>query len=156
MGKNLQLSGVGGWLALLILGLILFGPLAGLARLIEEIRSTEKAFPNLITNTTWLHYKQLSWLVLAVIVAISISAGYRLWKIHSYKSVRFAIIAIWIVGPIGILAHTVVAVITFGPMAAEDLLPQMAAAVFKSCIIVTAWTLYLIYSVRVKNTYLKW
>lgn len=153
MEKNSQLLGVGGWLALLVLGLTILGPLMGLGRISQEFESVEKTYPHLVANAAWIQHKQLSWLVFAATAAVSISAGYRLWKIHTSKSVRFAIVALWITGPLGNLAYLFVAAITFGTSIAAEMLPEIIGTFIGSCIVATIWTAYLNRSERVRNTY---
>lgn len=153
MSNTQQLSGVGGWLSLVVVGLIILGPLLGLGRLTEELRSAEEAFPNLASNSAWHTYKQLAWTIFAATVAISISAGYRLWKIHIYESVRFAILALWLAGPAGQLAYIVAALFSFGLTTGKTALPEILVGLIGSCVVAGIWTAYLLRSARVKNTY---
>jgi hypothetical protein len=141
-----SLVGVGGWLTLLIVVLTILGPLRGLSQMINEFQATEKAFPNLAANAAWLQYKQISWMIFAITAAISISAGYRLWKIHVHKSVRFAILALWLVGPVGNTAYIIAAVVSFGSIASADMLPDMVGSLIGSGIVAVIWTAYLIRS----------
>lgn len=152
MTKNSQLVGVGGWLVLLIVGLTILGPLVGFGRMIDEIEMAEKQFPSLLSNAAWHQYKQISWNVFVVTVAISISAGYRLWKIHVKESVSFAIIALWLAGPIGNIAQIIIIGISFGlnTNTINKAIPSFIASVIPAGL----WTAYLLCSVRVKNTYM--
>lgn len=117
MLKNQYIAGIGGWLLFLILILMLFAPATGLERLTNEFQDAEKKFPLLAGNTQWVHYKQVSWLIFAVTVAVGFSAGYRLWKIHAAESVRFAILALWVSGPLGNFLYLVATLLIFGSRA---------------------------------------
>ena len=153
MAKNEYLAGIGGWLGFLIVGLMILGPLVGLGRLFGEFSDAERQFPQLVVNTRWSNYKQASWLILAVSVAISFSAGYRLWKIHFSESVRFAIVALWLSGPFGNLLYLTTTVVVFGSQTMSSALPEMLGGIIGSCIAAGIWTAYLVRSVRVQNTY---
>ena len=153
MTKNQNLSGIGGWLGFLIISLMVLGPLAGLGKLMNEFQDAERQFPQLITNPQWLNYKQFSWLILTIAAALSISAGYRLWKIHFSESVRFAILALWLSGPLGNFLYFTAAVIVFGSQTMANALPEMLGGILGSCIAAGIWTAYLMRSIRVQNTY---
>lgn len=151
--KNIKdFSGIGGWLSILIVIMIL-SPLSVIQRFINEFSKTEKIYPQLVVNAQWLQYKQISWLIIVFSIAFSFTAGYRLWKFHFPNSVLFAIIALWISGPLGNLLHTVTAIALFGSQALSVALPEMFGGIIGSCIGAGIWTAYLVRSSRVKNTY---
>ncbi len=153
MPKNQYISGIGGWLLFLIVILMVLGPATGLGRLTNEIQDVEKKFPALAVNLQWTHYKQASWLILAASAAIGFSAGYRLWKIHAAESVRFAIVALWLAGPLGNLCFLVASLLIFGLRANASVMPGMLGVIMASCIAAGIWTAYLMRSLRVRNTY---
>lgn len=153
MAKNQYVSGVGGWLRLLIVGLMVLGPLMGLGSLANEFHDAEKQFPQVVTNIQWSIYKLTSWLIFATLAAISFSAGYRLWQIHSSESVRFAILALWLAGPVGNLLYVVSALVIFGAQLGGNGLANMTGGLIGSCVAAGIWTAYLKRSVRVRNTY---
>lgn len=153
MPTNESIAGIGGWLGFLIVSLMILSPLAGLGRLFGEISVAEIQYPQLVANTQWSNYKQASWLILALSVAISFSAGNRLWKSHFSESVRFAILALWISGPLGNLLHLTTAVVVMGSQAMSSAFPEMLGGIIGSCIPAGVWTAYLMRSVRVRNTY---
>lgn len=156
MAKNSYLSGIGGWLTLLIVGLMALGPLIGFGRLSNEFRDSLERYPQLAQSSEWRTYEQASWLIFAVTVAIGISAGYRLWKIHAPDSVRFAILALWLIGPVTTILYFLPLVILFGSQAAAKALPEAIGSFVASCIVAGIWTAYLTRSVRVGNTYKTW
>ncbi|WP_018719510.1 DUF2569 family protein [Arhodomonas aquaeolei] len=152
MKNNSHLVGVGGWLLLLTVGLTILGPLMGLGRLAGEFQAAEKMNPGLATSSQWLQYKEYSWWVAGIAAVISFCAGYRLWKIHAVESVRFAVLALWIIGPGATIAQAVVMVIVFGGRAATAG-PKMVGGLLGSLIVASIWTAYLLRSRRVQNTY---
>jgi len=148
-----SIHGIGGWLVLLIGGMMIFGPLFQLGNISNEFRDALEKYPQLAGNSQWQNYKQVSWIIFMASASISFAAGYRLWKIHRPESVRFAIIANWLVGPLQNALYIVFAAIIFGTRSGGDAIAQMITSVIISCISAGIWTAYLIRSVRVKNTY---
>lgn len=76
-------SGVGGWLLVLVSGLIFLGPLAGLVgagRINTAVTSAELWYPNLLTVAAWDAYKFSTWLVFALVSGLGIYAGIGLLK----------------------------------------------------------------------------
>lgn len=147
------LKGVGGWLELLIVGLIVVGPWLGFGRMTDEYASAEKQLPSLVTHAAWIQYKQLSWCVFALTAALSITAGYRLWKVHSIDSVRFAVPSLWLAGPGGQVLYFVAAVMSLGMEPAPGMLSALVGSIVASTIAAAIWTAYLLRSQRVRNTY---
>ncbi|NLC24984.1 MAG: DUF2569 domain-containing protein, partial [Oxalobacter sp.] len=83
----------------------------------------------------------------------SILAGYRLYREHEKASVRFAIYAIWLAGPILNLGAILAGILILGmPYAGGGFWQGFVSIVF-SVGIASLWTIYLKRSVRVKNTY---
>jgi hypothetical protein len=152
MTKNSHISGVGGWLGLLIIGLMILGPILGFGRLYGEFRSVDDQFPQFARSPQWQDYKNLSWFIFLVCGAISFISGYRLWKNHVPQSVHFAIVALWVVGPLGNVASMLVARGLFGHHAANAL-SEIASGLISSCLVAAIWTAYLLRSMRVRSTY---
>lgn len=142
-----------GWLGLLVVGLTILGPLSGFGKLSNEFRDALEQFPQLAGNSQWQNYKQMSWLIFTVSAAISFSAGYRLWKIHFPESVRFAILALWLAGPLGNVFYIVIAYLIFGDNLGGSVFAEMIGGTIASCVAAGIWTAYLMRSDRVRNTY---
>jgi hypothetical protein len=153
MAKDPYISGIGGWLALLIVGLMILGPLTGFGRLSEEFRDTLERYPQLTANSQWQNYTQVSWLIFATTASVSFAAGYRLWKVRSPDSVRFAILALWLAGPIGNALYIILGATIFGSAPLENAAAQMVGDIGAACIVAGIWTTYLWRSCRVRNTY---
>lgn len=146
-----DIQGIGGWLLLLIVGLMIIGPLFGLIKISHDIRDAVEKYPQLVGISQWQNFKLATWIIFASSAAISFVAGYRLWKIHSRKSVRFAIIANWLEGPLQNVLYNISAVIIFDTHAGLE--QMITKRVIISCIGAGTWTAYLLLSDRVKNTY---
>lgn len=148
-----ELKGVGGWLTLLIIGLCIMSPLSGFGKLSSDFEMAEKSTPVLLTLNTWADYKQYTWWVFSLSALLSFIAGYRLWKIHSKDSVRFAIIVLWTVNLLKPLGYFFVGYATLGQQAASAATTSLISAGFGGLIMAGIWTMYLMKSRRVKNTY---
>lgn len=153
MAKNPNISGIGGWLSLLIFLLMILGPLGGMGKLSNEFSNAVEQFPLLLSNAQWQNYTQLSWLIFTVLASMQFVAGYRLLKIHTPQSVNFAIIVIWVAGPIGNALYIISAIVIFGNNDNSNAFAQQAGALTASLIAAAIWTAYLLRSVRVINTY---
>jgi len=75
MARNPYMTGVGGWLWLLVFQLTFLNPFLGLGRQLVEFRTIEEQFPMLATNENWQNFKQITWLIFAESASISIAAG---------------------------------------------------------------------------------
>jgi hypothetical protein len=150
---SLYATGVGGWLLILVIGLVALGPLYGLSALMGAIEDAESNAPRLLTLSYWGNFKLTIWSAYCVFAAISISAGYRLWKNHEPQTVRFAIYAVWIIGPLSELVMGLLLPVLFAPIRFADLAPEILGSVLGSAIYAGVWTAYLKRSQRVKNTF---
>lgn len=147
-------AGVGGWLLLLVIGLLVLGPLAGIGKTMQAIEVTERTYPNIIGIPAWVHYKSTGWSLIAMACLVSVAAGWGLLKSRQSGAVQFAIAALWIRGPAVVILDAISATIFLqtgfaeyfsDPSLVGDLLGNFAAA--------TIWTAYLKMSRRVRNTY---
>lgn len=146
--------GVGGWLWLLILGLAIFGPLLAVGQTLQNIEATEKLYPNLVSVPAWVSYKSASWAVIAASCAISIAAGLRLWRGRDPSCVALAMCALWIRGPVTILADSLVtqSFLDFG-VGEYFSDPKTIGTLIGATLTAAVWSLYLRNSRRVRNTY---
>ncbi len=150
--RSPHLKGVGGWLAFLVVSLVLLWPLGGLISIYEGFVNIEQTF-DVTGLASWRQHKTMTWLLFIVSTVTSMLAGYRLYKEHAKESVRFAIYAIWLAGPILNLTAIMAGILILGvPYAGGGFWQGFASIVFSVCI-ASLWTAYLKRSVRVKNTY---
>lgn len=146
------LAGVAGWLALLVFGLMVGGPLMLLGRVSQDIGDAERAETSLIGNVKWDNFKMYTWCLCVALMALSIYTGYMLWKKRGPHVVKAAVINVWVLGPIGGAAlATVPQLLAFGQVyGLNEMIPGMIGTLGPAVL----WTLYLYRSKRVKNTYL--
>jgi hypothetical protein len=148
MSTRAEPAGIGGWLALLIVWMVVFRPVAGVYML-SMMQAASFANPVALENSTWLINTSTFWIVFLVVAALSIYGGLRLWRDRSPAAVRSAIIILWI----------------YSPVAAADLLiaraflegrvpwPNALMTIGINLTIAAVWTVYLKRSRRVRNTY---
>jgi len=147
-----QLHGVGGWLGLLVVGLTVLRPLLGVGRLSGAFSNTESKTPQLASFAPWVSYKAEIWAIFGVVALISFCTGILLFRFKP-SSVRVAILALWIIGPVGAVADIVAVHSSFRSDIASAMTQAMWPSINGSIIAAVIWTAYLLCSERVKNTY---
>lgn len=146
--------GVGGWLWLPIIGLLVLGPLASIGQTMNALEESERLYPAVLRLSAWASYKTAVWTIIAVTCAVSIVAGYRLLKDLRPQTISLAITAFWLRGPITSIldAAAAKAFIGFGIVDYfSD--PRTLGSVLGATITALVWTLYFKWSRRVRNTY---
>lgn len=144
-------SGVGGWLLLLILGLTFLGPLMGAGRINADFMSLENQYPNLKSVAQWGTYKSATWWTFLFVCCLSFYAGLGLIKGRSILAVKRARIILWVIGPLASLILGIfLPVLIFGKSEPD---PQFVGSMIASIIAAAIWTAYLSKSKRVKATY---
>ena len=93
-------TGVGGWLALLIVGLVLVGPLRSVQQLSDSLTALETATPKLVAHPVWNSYKSWAWAVVLSAAALSIFTGARLAISREASVVKYSIASSWLCGPV--------------------------------------------------------
>ncbi|MBF8177835.1 DUF2569 family protein [Herminiimonas contaminans] len=152
MKNNEYICGVGGWLTLLIIIFMVLSPLLGFGSLYGMIKDVESLYSGQLLDSKWASFKQETWIIYAISASVSFAAGYRLLKIHKSESVRFAIIANWLVGPIANVAYVISGALLLN-LRVTDQIHASIGSIAGSCIVASLWTAYLLRSKRVKNTY---
>ena len=144
-------TGIGGWLTLLIAGLMILGPLMGLGRLSSDIISVEKQYPGIESVANWNAYKYAVWITFATISAISFWGGLGLERRRVPSAVSNAKVVLWIIGPVAsCVMGLLLPFLAFGKMQIDE---ELVSGVIVSAFIAGMWTIYLTKSTRVKNTY---
>jgi hypothetical protein len=145
------LRGVGGWLGYLVLLLIVISPVKMVVETGQALQQVESENPGLRSVAEWVDYTQWSWALVAAAVSLSFAAGYRLWKVHHWDSVKFAIGALWLIGAGTSVADWLItwAILDTAVALTEMIDSDIAAALIGPML----WTAYLLRSKRVANTY---
>ena len=143
--------GVGGWLLLLVAGLMIFGPLVGAGRLNADFMSSESQYPNLVTLDKWRTFKSVTWLTYLCFAALSFYAGWGLARGHDVSVVRRAKTILWLIGPTAsIIMGMFIPLLVFGKPVLD---PHFIGGLMGSALGAAIWTAYLSRSKRVRATY---
>lgn len=145
--------GVGGWLAFLVAGLIILGPLLNLGRTASDfstLRVTNPAFMNMSATQEWA---TAVWVVIIGLTIYRIVIGILLMRSTRRRVVGDAILCLWLSGPGSAIGLLMITGSFLGSDAASRALPEMIGQAIGSGLLATAWTLYLLRSRRVRNTY---
>jgi len=144
-------AGVGGWLLLLILGLMFLGPVLGAGRINGEFMSAEYQYPNLKQVAAWGLYKSATWWTYLVFCGLSFYAGLGLAKGRDTSAVKRAKILLWVIGPgASLFMNFVLPAVVFGRSESN---PNAISALLASILSSAIWTAYLSKSKRVRATY---
>jgi hypothetical protein len=149
-----KISGVGGWLALLVVVMIGWGPLTSIFKTGSNIWIAEMQNPGVVSVPQWLTFKIMTWCVVGAAVVYSIISGFLLCVKKEPASVKNAIACLWIGGPVAaFVLRILIPWGSFGTATLEDEMPQSIGAIIGSIIVASIWTAYLRKSKRVRNTY---
>jgi len=144
-------AGVGGWLLLLVVGLMFLGPLTGAGRINADIMSSESQYPNLTTVDAWSTFKSATWWAFLVVCCLSFYAGFGLAKGREMSVVKRAKVLLWVIGPAALLVMGLfIPLAVFGRIEFD---PQLFWSLIASAIVAAVWTAYLSKSKRVRATY---
>jgi hypothetical protein len=150
MSDNMK-RGVGGWLVLLIVGMIVIAPFTSLTETSKYFHQAEANYVSLAANAKWHRFKTLTWIVQITTSIYVAYSGYLLLAKLSYSSVRNAKYALWIAGPVSTMAVAFLLPYVFYGSKAVDQTSVLTALV--STITAVVWTTYLVRSKRVSATY---
>ncbi len=153
MEKNASVRGIGGWLALLIVNLAILSPTIGFGNFQNEINDLLEIHPELKNTPRWESWKLGATFIISTSCLLSFLAGLGLWIIHHPNSVRFAIFVLWVLGAFARIAYILWLQRFLPPQLSQNLFIDSIGSIVGSCIGAGIWTVYLMLSVRVKNTY---
>lgn len=143
-------DGVAGWLGFLVASLLALGPVLTIVMTFAEISDTELMYPWVVGTALWQDAQLITWASVAAYIIVSVYAGLRLLRKHVPASVGIAIICLWVAGPIvGMVSLFALQTAGANPTAAD-----VGAALGRPLVWATVWTVYLLLSRRVRNTYL--
>jgi hypothetical protein len=83
-------SGVGGWLLLLVVGMMVLGPMLGSSQIEVDFRAIETQYPNISSVAEWNTYKTTTRKLFLLIAAISFYGGWGLARGRDRSVVRRA------------------------------------------------------------------
>ena len=148
MSPRAESAGIGGWLALLIVWMVVLRPVAGVYML-SMLQAHSIADPTSLENSTWLINTSTFWIVFLIVAALSIYGGLRLWRDRSPAAVRTAIIILWIYSPIAAVDLLIARALLEGRVPWSNAVTTIGINLATAAV----WTAYLMRSRRVRNTY---
>lgn len=149
-------QGVGGWLAFMVAGMLVIGPLLRIGRASVYFANAERQYPGLTQVPEWSSFKTVEWVALLVFCAISVYGGLGLAKKRTPDAVSRAKIVLWFNYPISIIVMDILIPMTMlqgGRIYVPTNILSFIVALMFSLIAVGIWTAYLNRSTRVRNTY---
>ncbi|ABQ27052.1 DUF2569 family protein [Geotalea uraniireducens] len=145
-------TGVGGWLKLLVVGMLVLGPLMGAGRIENDFMMAEHQNPNITSLNEWKTFKNATWWTFYIVAAMSFYGGWGLARGRDVSVVNRAKAILWLTGPVAsINLAIIIPFIIFGKTEAGN--PQFIGGFFASVVGAIIWTVYLSKSKRVRNTY---
>jgi hypothetical protein len=94
-------SGVGGWLLLLVFCFTVLSPLMNIGQLAGAFMNMERELPELVFNAEWRTYKFVTWTAVWLMVCLSFYVGCCLITGRSVLVVKNAKVTLWVNGPVG-------------------------------------------------------
>ena len=145
-----ELIGVGGWLGFLTASLIVIGPVFSVLSTFVQHNSARALNPKIIGSPLWSKAQMIDWALILIYCAIRIVAGLLLIKRWKPSTIPIVIACIWAAGPgVAVVGLFVLDALTPAGANAADVGSTLARPLVFSVI----WTIYLLRSRRVKNTY---
>ena len=145
-----QLYGVGGWLALFVVVLVA-GALLFLASIHFMLNHAQEANPAIVSHPKWAMFKVGMWTVALAFAALNFFAVYKLQSEYKLSSVRIAIWVLWLTG-LGAPLLIMLLSLWLG-FEVDQAVAGFVEGVLQTLIGTVLWTLYLLKSTRVRNTY---
>lgn len=145
-----ELRGVGGWLRLFVIILTVISPI----RMVIQTESMLRLAPAVEAQmgSEWALYVGFTWLLVTVMIAAFYYFAYRLIWVQNRATVRIVIRGLWIVTAGGLALDFLVSGILW-PEALLQFESEYVVGVVQTLIFPTVWSLYLVKSQRVANTY---
>ena len=143
---------LGGWLLLLVMGLMFLGPLVRAGWISADFLSAESQYPILTTGADWGTFKSATWWTFLLVCCLSFYAGLGLMKSRNILVVKRAKIILWVIGPVyGIVLAIFIPLLVFGRIEYNP--AEFVGSMIGSIIPAAIWTAYLSKSKRVMATY---
>lgn len=153
--KGIRRAGVFGWLGVLVFAMLVLWPLLIMIGIRAQLLGAALDFPQLQERYTWYHFRTTVLFVVVACAAISMIGGILLLKRRQRSSVYWAILALWISGPIGHAFSYSLPKLMYGQGDAFANIMNYADALLPGMLIRIICTAYLLLSRRVRRTYPK-
>jgi len=155
MQKKGKKAGVFGWLGILVFAMLVLWPLLLMIEIRNTLLTASLEFPQLQERYTWYYFRTAVLFVVLTNAAISMIGGGILFKRRKYSSVYWAILALWLSGPIGQAFSFALPFLMYDYGSFTTNIMRHSDSLITSIIIRLICTTYLLTSGRVKLTYPK-
>lgn len=146
MLRHQRLTGVEGWLRLLVILMVFIWPLAAISQQHSFVRDA-----NLAYHPSWQPFVFMGWALVFGRSVWFVWAGYQLYKQRKPAAVKTGVVALWRAGPgLTFLGGVILMMQDFAPMFDASVVWRVIVV---ECVISGIWTAYLLKSERVANTY---
>lgn len=142
--KQAELKGVAGWLAFLVTVLGLVSPTNKMLDLFNNL--------GLPWDYDWEPVLTMTWLLNLAAIFFSVYLAYRLFVGRDWQTVRFVIAGVWVISVGTTIAIWAIAYL-IAPDELNDEMGVFMGELLRGVVFGTVWTLYLLNSKRVRNTY---
>lgn len=147
-GRNV--SGVSGTLSLLAIILIVLGPILSIALTAYDHSEAARMYPEVTSSEIWTKIRFLEWIGVVIYCTISIYAGIILSKRLQKSTVYIVILCIWLSAP----GLQIVELFFVHSMLPDGVNASITGgSLGRPTVFAVFWTIYLLVSKRVKNTY---
>jgi hypothetical protein len=145
-----DVAGVGGWLSFLVIMLAVLTPLGLVAGTASDLYGD----PAIATffGPVWGQLQAISWASVLLGVAVCWFLVYRLNRVENWATVRLTIAGLWFLAA-GLSVVQIGAISYYSGVPVVTLLGEAPLEIVRPLVVATAWTLYLLMSRRVANTY---
>ncbi|PKQ01202.1 MAG: hypothetical protein CVT74_00335, partial [Alphaproteobacteria bacterium HGW-Alphaproteobacteria-13] len=150
-GGKTELRGVGGWLGFLVVVLGLLSPGRMVVETVVNLQSVGDGSQTLGSN--WPAYWVITCLIAVAAVSGSVFLAYRLVYVQRRSTVGLVIKGLWLLALVPLLLDLMISLLLFPHLAELLLAPSLIGDIMKPVISATIWSLYLVKSRRVANTY---
>ncbi len=144
---------MGGWLALLVVHLLVLRPLFGFSSVWAEVQLAESSY-DIAGTEDWETWKSAVYAVFGLSSILSFLAGFNLLQNRNQRAIDETKWALWLVFPGTYIAYLFVTGWVFG-IDDENFVAEGVVYLSGNFLIAMVWVIYLDKSCRVKNTYME-
>lgn len=153
--KGFRRAGVFGWLGVLVFVMLILWPLLIMIGIRNHLLVAAMEFPQLQERYIWYHFRTAVLWIAAASAGISMIGGGLLLRRRQRSSVYWAILAMWLSGPVGHALSFALPSLMYGYGSAIPQITRFADILLVSAAMRAGCTLYLLFSRRVRRTYPK-
>lgn len=140
-------------LGILIFAMLILWPFLMMVGIRNTILDAVLNFPQLQDRYTYYYFRTAILWVVVISLAFSLIGGGLLFKRRKRTSIYWAILMLWLSGPVGVVASLTIPFFLYDLGNPIDNIHQSMATLVADCLVRACWTAYLLMSPRVKAVY---